>query len=86
MTKKKVENNEQDLAVEARLEEVQAPKKSYPKKAYSIMQKDGEYHLVCVSFNPSTMDAGNVSIVKSNSDQTEIEYAFDLATENLVYD
>jgi hypothetical protein len=53
-----------EQATEAKKETV-----TYNNKAYSMFQRDGKYHVVCVNFNDKTLEAGVVEIIESNTDQ-----------------
>lgn len=66
------------------VEELTLPK-VYDKSAYSILNKDGEYHLVRISYNDA-LEVGSAIIIESERDHFDIEYAFEQATENMIYD
>jgi hypothetical protein len=59
--------------------------KVFNKRAYSVIQKDGQYHLICVSFNDS-LEVGTATIMESNKDSFEIEYSLEQAVEQMMYD
>ena len=82
MAKKKDSGVEVPEAEE--VDEITLPK-TFDKNAYSILQKDGEYHLVRISYN-AKLEVGSAMIIESGSDHFDIEYAFEQASENMVYD
>lgn len=59
--------------------------KVFDKRAYSVLQKDGRYHLVCVSYN-SDLEVGTATVMESNKDSFEIEYSLEQAMEQMMYD
>lgn len=59
--------------------------KVYDKRAYSILHKDKQYHLVYVSYN-SDLETGSAIILESDKDLFEIEYALEQEIEQLMYD
>lgn len=89
MSKKKLDDVEvtvitTDAALES--EKVISKPKTFSKRAYGLLEKDDKFHLICVSYNPDTMEAGKVTILKSDPDQFNMEYEFENATENMIYD
>ncbi len=64
--------------------EITTPK-VFTKRAYSVFQKGGEYHFVCVSFNDD-LEVGSATIMESSRDLSDIEYSLDLAVEQLIYE
>jgi hypothetical protein len=73
-----------DIPETEEVTELKLPK-VYDKRAYSLLQKDGEYHLVCISYNKD-LEVGTAMIMESSNDQFEIEYAFESASEGMLYD
>lgn len=61
------------------------PPKVYNKRAYSVFQKGGQYHLVCVSYNED-LEVGSATIMESNKDSFDIEYSLEQAVEALMYE
>ena len=61
------------------------PPKVFDKNAYSLLEKDGEFHLVRISYNKD-LEVGSAMIIKSGEDQFDMEYEFETATEHMIYD
>lgn len=63
--------------------EVLTPPKVYDQRAYSILEKDGKFHLICVSYN-ADLEVGSATILESNSDTFEIQYSLEEACQGLL--
>lgn len=70
---------------ETEVVDVITPPKVFDKNAYSLLEKDGEFHLVRISYNKD-LEVGTAMIMKSGQDQFDIEYDFEQAVENMLYD
>lgn len=81
MTKKK-DNSEVPDAVE--VTEL-TPPKVYNKRAYSVLQRDGKYHLVCVSYNEQ-LEVGSATIMESDLDSFDIHFSLEQAIEEMMND
>lgn len=79
MAKQKIEVPETEEVTE-----IKAPK-VFDKNAYSLLEKDGEFHLVRISYNKD-LEVGSAIIIKSGDDQFDLEYEFEQATEHMIYD
>lgn len=76
MSKKEINKTGETKQVETKIEAVQvetkeAPKfnKQYARKAYSLIENEGKYHVISVEFDHTTLLAGEVKKIESNTNK-----------------
>lgn len=84
MANKKKEKAVETIVETQEVSEITEPK-VYNRRAYSMINKDNKYHLVCISYS-SDLDVGSLTILESNKDSFEIQYSLEQAIEELICD
>lgn len=60
--------------------------KTYNKFAYATFTQNEQHHLIEIPFNSNTLDVGPATILESNEDEFEIQYALEEAISSMMYD